>query len=415
MPPLAWLRRAGSLDAGCKRRKGPGHEAEPGCTNGALERRALEDRNRRMDRIRGRGRGDRRSDRHEAHRRRRSARRVRTDGDDPRRRLRLAGGGERPRPERDADREEPDLRGGRRGCRGTRLGDEGRDEDPEPARARQRRADLGRRTLGGRPVRHPRRSGRCGGQDRADRPRSREGQGRQPRRLRGRLRRDDRRRGDHERRRQRSRAGGHAFAAGDARRPRARLRRPRCGRHSVAPCAHCRDRDDGPSGSAEPRLARGRERECRRAADRARGRRRLLAVLREARAGGARRGAQRERRARGRRRDLRESRARLRPDCDHRDGRHVPHRRPDVQLVRDGDDHGGRDRRARLADRPPCPPRAAGRQGRPHARAVPPPRAAGTAAVASGTGRWTAYCGDHCSTLRPRRRSSWPLHCLRSR
>ena len=70
------------------------------------------------------------------------------------------------------------------------------------------------------------------------------------------------------------------------------------------------------------------------APDRACRRRRLLAVLLEARASGACRRAQRTRGARSRRCHLRPLRSRLGPHGDHGDGRHVPDRRPDLRLPR---------------------------------------------------------------------------------
>ena len=267
-----------------KRRRN--HEAEPGSTSGALERRALEDGDLRLDRVRGRRRRDRRRGRHEAAGRGRGARRVRSHGVDPRRQLPAPGGGERPRGERHAHREEPGLRCRRGGRRRTGLGDPGGDESAEPARPGQRRPGLGGRPLGRRPVRHPRRPRRRGGQDRARRRGGGGGEGRSPRPVRRELRRDHGRRGDHGVSRQGPRASRPTVAAGDARRPRARLRRARRGGDPAAARAHSRDRNHGPPRPAESRLARGRERERGRAADRARGRRRLLALLLEARARG---------------------------------------------------------------------------------------------------------------------------------
>ncbi len=87
------------------------------------------------------------------------------------------------------------------------------------------------------------------------------------------------------------------------------------------------------------------------APDRARGRRRLLDVLLEARTPGAGGRAQPGGRARGRRGDLRPFRADLRADGDGSDGRHVPDRRRDVHLARAGDHPRRRRCGARLADR----------------------------------------------------------------
>ena len=68
---------------------------------------------------------------------------------------------------------------------------------------------------------------------------------------------------------------------------------------------------------------------------------------------------------RGGRCHLRPLGADLGPDRDGGHGRHVPHRRQDVRLVRRCDDHGRRDRGARLADRPAGAALEARRPGRP--------------------------------------------------
>ena len=104
------------------------------------------------------------------------------------------------------------------------------------------------------------------------------------------------------------------------------------------------------------------------APDRARGRRRLLDVLLEARAAGAGRRKQRAGGAGSRRRDLRPLGADLGADGDGRDGRHVPDRRQDLLLPRCRDDPRGRRRSARVADRASRSALAARRQGRPGAR-----------------------------------------------
>ena len=85
--------------------------------------------------------------------------------------------------------------------------------------------------------------------------------------------------------------------------------------------------------------------------DRPRRRRRLLDVLLEARTRGAGRRAERAGRSRGRRGHVRPLGAHLRPDRDGRDGRDVPHRRPDLRLAGRRGDHGRRDRDAGLAHR----------------------------------------------------------------
>ena len=80
---------------------------------------------------------------------------------------------------------------------------------------------------------------------------------------------------------------------------------------------------------------------------------------------GTGRGAQRAGRARGRRRDLRPLGARLRPDRDRGDGRHVPDGRLDLRVVRLRDDPRRRRRGARLADRASRTALEARRPGRP--------------------------------------------------
>ena len=152
-----------------------------------------------------------------------------------------------------------------------------------------------------------------------------------------------------------------------------------------------------------------------RAADRARGRRRLLDVLLEARARGAGRRAQRAGGARGSCGDVGPLGAHLRPDGDRRDGRHVPHRRRDVRVVRRRDDRRRRDRDARLAHRAAGAAVEARRQGRPRTRAVPPAGSGARAARAgSGARSSTASCGGP-SCRRSSRAGCWwrsPLPAL---
>ena len=134
--------------------------------------------------------------------------------------------------------------------------------------------------------------------------------------------------------RERPRQGGAALAADHADRPRARLRRARCGGDPAAARPDRRLRDVRPHRAAEPPAA-GRDGGARDGApDRARGRRRLLDVLLEARTAGASRRAERAGGARSRRRDLRPLRADLGADGDRRDGRHVPDRRHDLLVAR---------------------------------------------------------------------------------
>ena len=100
------------------------------------------------------------------------------------------------------------------------------------------------------------------------------------------------------------RAGRPALAAGHDRHPRDRLRRARRRGHPAAARALGGDGDDGPARDPEPGLAGRREHQRDRAPDRAGRRRRLLDVLLEARARGARGRARARRGARGRRRHL---------------------------------------------------------------------------------------------------------------
>ena len=127
----------------------------------------------------------------------------------------------------------------------------------------------------------------------------------------------------------------------------------------------------------------------------------------------------------------------LRPDRDDGDGRHVPDRRPDLRLVRDRDDHGRRDRDARLADRAARPAVEARRQGRPgpHPARRPPaprrrrgpdlgrdrrPRPAPAAAVgrprrrAAGGARGSGAPAPHGASRAPTRSRSTSRPCRRT-
>ena len=112
------------------------------------------------------------------------------------------------------------------------------------------------------------------------------------------------------------------------------VRGARGGGHSAAARADRGLRDVRADRAAEPPAADGAAGLRDGAADRARGRRRLLDVLPEARAPGARRRAQRRGCTRSRRRHLRSLGAHLRADGDGGDGRHVPDRRRDLRLAR---------------------------------------------------------------------------------
>ena len=203
---------------------------------------------------------------------------------------------------------------------------------------------------------------------------------------------------------------GAVLAAGHADRPGHRLRRADRRGPAAAARADGGVRDDGTARAPEPAdpARPGHQRD--RAADRARGRRRLLALLPEARARGARRRPQRAGRARGRRRDLRPLGAHLRPDRDGRDGRDALHRRQDVHGLRRRDDDRRRDRRARLADRPAgdCSPRSATRSTSCASRSCTG-AAARRAAAGSGARSSIASCAARSS------RSSSPAgSCSRS-
>ncbi len=109
--------------------------------------------------------------------------------------------------------------------------------------------------------------------------------------------------------------------------PDRRLRRSRRGRDPAAARADGRPRDVRAVGDPEPDLAERRVAVRDGAPDRARRRSRLLDVLLEARARGARRRAEPRGGARDRRRDVRALGAHLRGDRHHRDGGHALRRR----------------------------------------------------------------------------------------
>ncbi len=224
--------------------------------------------------------------------------------------------------------------------------------------------------------RHPRPAGarrrrrRAAGASEADRRRVRRGE-RQPR-----AQRDDR---------QGLLAGGASLAAGDLRDPAARVRRLRRRRRSGAARVLGGTRVGRALEPRQPCRARVRRDELGDPVDRDGGRRRLLALLRETRARGAR---GRPRRARGAppgRGDIRTGGADLRRDGAGRDGRHAARRVRRLHLGRDRRD----DRRvrvdARLPHRAPGPAREARRPHRPRrgrrGRRRDRPRAAARASV----------------------------------
>ncbi len=214
--------------------------------------------------------------------------------------------------------------------------------------------------------------------------------------------------------RQGPRTGRIALAAGHDRDPRDRVRRARRGGYPAAARALGRDGDDGPARDPEPVLAGRREHQRDRAPDRAGRRRRLLDVLLEARARGARGGEERERSSRGRGRHLGPCRPDLRPDGDDRDGRDVPHRRRDVRLVRDGDDPRRRDRGAGLADGAAGTPLVARRPRQQGPRALPPPPPAARGRADVGLDPRPRPGAGRSSRRSPRPPSSSPWRCRRS-
>ena len=147
--------------------------------------------------------------------------------------------------------------------------------------------------------------------------------------------------------------GGPPVAAGHADHPADHVRRARRRRHSTAAGAHLGDRNDVPDCPAEPSDAGRRAGQRGDPADRARGRRRLLALLSQARTRGTRSRSQRVGCARGRGGDVGTLGAHLRLHRDDRDGGHVLRRRSVVLVVRARHDHGRRDRDAGIAHRAP--------------------------------------------------------------
>ena len=193
--------------------------------------------------------------------------------------------------------------------------------------------------------------------------------------LRRRVRRCERGQGGQHRLRARPQERGRVLDPAHADHPRRRVRRTRGRGHPAAAGAHGRVRDLRAGGAAEspaPARTRGVRR---RAADRARGRCRLLDVLPPARTRGTGCRAERARRARGRRRHLRPLGAHLRPDGDGGDGRLVPDRRRHVRLLRVRDDDRRRVRDGRLADRSSRAALEARRPRRPAARSARRPAA----------------------------------------
>ena len=249
----------------------------------------------------------------------------------------------------------------------------------------------------------PRRQGEGGRQDRPGPGRCRAAAARPSRLHDRRVRRRERREGGRGRLRRGPREGRDALAPDHADRPRPHVRLARRGGHSAPARADRGVRDLRARRALERRLAGRDAGPGDGAPDRARRGRRLLDVLLEARAAGTRRGAQRAGGARGRGGDVRPLGAHLRPDRDGGDGRHVPHRRPDLRLPRSGHDPRRRRRGARVADRASRPALAARRQGRPaRASRSSVASAATTAKGGSGARSSTASCAGRRSRRRRR-------------
>ena len=247
------------------------------------------------------------------------------------------------------------------------------DQAPLAARGRQRGADLEGRPLGADPVQpqgHLRRGHHL---HRHDRRRHRPGAEGQPRlhRRPGRLGVD--RQGARQDVRLAARPRRHDLDPDHARDPAARVRLARRRVHPARARPDGRVRNAGPRRPAEPDRADGRVGRRGDPADRARGRRRLLAVLHPPRTRRASRRTQRNRRPRGCSSHVGPGRAHLGHHGDDRDGRDVLLRRQDVHVLRDRDDDGRRRRDDRLAHRPAGDPLVARRPGREGARPVPQP------------------------------------------
>ena len=253
-------------------------------------------------------------------------RRVRTRRLGAARRVQAGSGRPGPDSEHDQDGRRSGLPGGGRRRRPHGRRHEAGEEGRVAVRGRQRGADLQGSPHG---ARHARAShDRCEAGDDARQAR-REGDHRRRReaswdRDRGvrRQRRDAARQGG----RERLQEGRPVLAAGHADRAGGRLRRADRRRPAAAARTDGGVRDDGTARAAEPAdpARQGRQRD--RAADRAGGRRRLLALLPQARARGAGRRSERAGCTRGCRCDLGPLGAHLRPDRDGRDGRNAVHR-----------------------------------------------------------------------------------------
>ncbi len=210
-------------------------------------------------------------------------------------------------------------------------------ERPLAVRSRRRRGDLEGPPLGARPVLDHGRRSESRHEGPAGARRGRPAAGAEPR-LHGRgVRLREREQGAERHARPGLSQGRAALGADHLPHPALRVRRVRRSRRAGAARLHGRARLDRDRRPDQPRLARIRRDELRDAADGHGGRRRLLALLLEARARRAPCG-RRRRGAAARGRDLRPGRAHLGRHRADRDGRHASRRVEDLHVDRHGDD-----------------------------------------------------------------------------
>ena len=266
--------------------------------------------------------------------------------------VRATGRRERAHPERHAHRQGSGLHGcGRRRDRQSLRRGRGHGR-PVAARSRERGPDRPGRACSAHRLRDHRRPRRRPHEDRPRRRRGRRGEGCQSRRV-HRLLRRQRRQGGRGRLPGRPQEGRAALHPGDAHHPHRRLRSARRGRHPAPARAHGHRRHVRAGRAAD--LPDPDRRGDLRAdpAHRARGGRRLLDVLLEARTRGTCRRAQRGGGARGGGSHLGPLGADLRADRHHRHVRHVPRRRTGHVRFCPGHDPGGRGSHAGIAHGPP--------------------------------------------------------------
>ena len=368
------LKRA---EAGAERDDGGGRRAQASdqsvWPHGSLERPPPQDGDPRLARIRRRIvlRGLVRH-RCEAGDRHVGSGRVRPGTHDPGRRLQAARVGVGAGPERNAEDNCAGVRRRDTRCPGCARTSTRGHEHPLPARADERRPDLGRRTVGPRRLPDPRRLRPRRRQDRSDPRSDRPGAGGTSPGLHRHLWRCQRRSGARGGLHGRPEEGGPLLGPDHADHPDRRLRGARrCGDPAAAR-VDGRPGDVRVVGDPEPHLAERRVALRDDSPDRARRRGRLLDVLLEAGTRGARCRAEPRAGARDSRRDIRTLGARLRRDGDHRHGG-LALRRGRIRALRRGHDARGRSRHDRLTDGAAGRPVQAGRQRRAVARAVRPP------------------------------------------